>query len=72
MKKRPLYWPYFVKLMSAAAGEPLLADDIPAAGMLIGLGFARAENGYDGPRIWITDKGRKVFDEGITAHAIHR
>ncbi len=63
-KKRvtPVYWPYLIKVGSAECGEIVMAEDLVAAGMLIGCGLAVAKNDYDGPRIRLSEKGREVFE----------
>jgi hypothetical protein len=62
--KRPIpqYWPYLIRVGSAECGLIVLADDLAEAGMLISCGFAVAENDYEGPRIRLSDKGRKLFE----------
>lgn len=50
---------YLQRLAHVESGAIVGADDLIAAGWLIEAGYARAEDDYEGPRIWLTNSGRK-------------
>jgi len=50
---------YLARVNASEGGLTVLADDLIAAGWLIEAGYARAEDDYEGPRIWLTPAGRK-------------
>lgn len=39
----------------------VFADNLIEAGMAVEAGYARAENDYEGPRLFLTEAGKKVI-----------
>lgn len=62
------YWDYILDI-SQSGPRTVCADDLPIAGWLIEAGYARAEDDYEGPRLYLTPKmlSRIEKAQGTTA-----